>query len=67
MGTRRQFSREFKMEGVKLVTERGVSVPQVARDLDIVHGSRPGQTCSTTSSGSTTQLAVIRPWGTSVR
>lgn len=35
MGTRRQFSREFKLEAVKLVKERGVSVTQAARDLDI--------------------------------
>jgi hypothetical protein len=30
MGTRRQFSREFKVEAVKLVKERGVSVQQAA-------------------------------------
>jgi transposase len=35
MRTRRQFSREFKLEAVKLVTERGVLVSQAARDLDI--------------------------------
>jgi len=35
MGTRRQFSREFKLEAVKLVMERGVSVAQAARDLDV--------------------------------
>ncbi len=35
MGTRRQFSREFKVEAVKLVKERGVSITQAARDLDI--------------------------------
>ena len=35
MGTRRQFSREFKLEAVRLVKERGVSVPQAARDLDV--------------------------------
>src|ERR1700704_5531133 len=35
MGTRRQFSREFKLEAVKLVKERGVSVAQAARDLDV--------------------------------
>ncbi len=39
MGTRRQFSREFKVEAVKLVTERGVAVAQAARDLD-VHETR---------------------------
>jgi len=36
MGTRRQFSREFKVEAVKLVTERGVAVAQAARDLGVV-------------------------------
>lgn len=35
MGTRRQFSREFKVEAVKLVKERGVTVLQAARDLDV--------------------------------
>jgi IS5 family transposase len=35
MKTRRQFSREFKVEAVKLVTERGVAVAQAARDLDV--------------------------------
>ena len=33
--TRRQFSREFKREAVQLVTMRGVSVAQAARDLDV--------------------------------
>jgi transposase len=32
---RRQFSREYKIEAVKLVKERGVSVAQAARDLDV--------------------------------
>jgi transposase len=35
MGTRRQFSREFKLEAVKLVKERGVTVAQAARDLEV--------------------------------
>ncbi len=35
MGTRRQFSREFKLEAVKLVKERGVSIAQAGRDLDV--------------------------------
>jgi transposase len=35
VGTRRQFSREFKLEAVKLVKDRGVSVAQAARDLDV--------------------------------
>jgi transposase len=32
---RRRFSREFKVEAGKLVRERGVSVAQAARDLDV--------------------------------
>ncbi len=32
---RRQFSREFKIEAVRLVRERGVSAAQAARDLDV--------------------------------
>ena len=35
MGTRRKFTREFKVEAVKLVVERGVTVAQAARDLDL--------------------------------
>jgi transposase len=35
MVTRRKFSREFKFEAVKLVKDRGVSVAQAARDLDV--------------------------------
>lgn len=35
MQRRRTFSREFKLEAVKLVTERGVSVAQAAEDLDV--------------------------------
>ncbi|MBB5704465.1 transposase [Ochrobactrum daejeonense] len=32
---RRKFSREYKLEAVKLIRERGVSVAQAARDLDV--------------------------------
>lgn len=32
---RRKFSREFKLEAVKLVRERGISATQAARDLDV--------------------------------
>lgn len=35
MAARRQFSREFKLEAVKLVEERGVSLRQAAQDLDV--------------------------------
>ncbi len=35
MRTRRLFSREFKLEAVKLVQERGVAVAQAARDLEV--------------------------------
>ena len=33
MERRRIFSREFKIEAVRLVTERGVAVAQAAKDL----------------------------------
>lgn len=32
---RRLFSREFKLEAVRLVRERGVSIVQASRDLDV--------------------------------
>jgi transposase len=32
---RRIFSREFKVEAVRLVKERGVTVAQACRDLDV--------------------------------
>jgi len=35
---RRKFTREFKVEAVKLVRERGVTMAQAARDLG-VHGT----------------------------
>jgi transposase len=35
MRTRRQLSREFKLEAVKLVKDRGVTAKQAARDLDV--------------------------------
>jgi transposase len=35
MGTRRRFSREYKQEAVRLVTERGVTLAQAARDLGL--------------------------------
>lgn len=33
---RQRFSREFKLEAVRLMTERGVAVAQACRDLDLV-------------------------------
>jgi transposase len=35
MMQRRKFSREFKLEAVKLIKERGVAVAQAARDIDV--------------------------------
>lgn len=32
---RRKFEREFKVEAVRLIKDRGVSVAQAARDLDV--------------------------------
>ncbi len=35
METRRKLSREFKLEAVKMVKERGVALSQAARDLEL--------------------------------
>ncbi len=35
MAGRRKFTREFKLEAVKLVRDRGVTMAQAARDLDL--------------------------------
>ncbi len=35
MSARKRYAREFKIETVKLVTERGLSQKQVARDLGL--------------------------------
>ena len=35
MGTRRRYSREFKVEAVRLVVERRVTIAQAARDLKV--------------------------------
>ncbi len=35
MAARRTFSREFKLEAVRLVKERGVTLAQACRDLDL--------------------------------
>ena len=35
MNTRRKFRREFKLEAVKMVKDRGVASKQVTRDLDL--------------------------------
>ncbi len=35
MGTRRQFSRKYKLKAVRLVKDRGESVAQASRDLDV--------------------------------
>jgi transposase len=32
---RRKFTREFKLEAVKLIRDRGVGVPQASRDLGV--------------------------------
>lgn len=42
---RRKFSREFKLEAVKLVRERGVSVAQACRDLDVAESVARGAGC----------------------
>ena len=35
MTTRRKYSREFKVEAVRMITQQNLSVAEVARDLDV--------------------------------
>jgi transposase len=35
MATRRKYSREFKIEAVRMITQLNLSVAEVARDLDV--------------------------------
>ncbi len=37
--TRRKFSREFKIEAVRLVTDRDAAVAQAAPDLDVAESA----------------------------
>ena len=67
---RRKFSREFKLEAVKLVRERGVSAAQAARDLDVHEnvlrkwikefGSDPTQACPGHGQMKPEQLEIAR-------
>lgn len=41
MGTKWQFSREFKLGAVKVVKDRGVAVTQACRDLDVHESGLP--------------------------
>jgi transposase-like protein len=36
---RRAFTKEFKAETIRLVVERGRSIPEVARDLDLTESA----------------------------
>ncbi|MBA8841917.1 transposase [Ochrobactrum sp. 19YEA23] len=67
---RRKFSSEYKLEAVKLVRERGVSVAQAARDLDVhenvlrkwvrEYGSDPAQAFPGSGQMKPEQLAIER-------
>ncbi len=63
--TRRKFSREFKVEAVRLVTDRGVAVAQAARDLDVAESVLRRWIRELTATPSTLQLdlhATARQW-----
>jgi transposase len=68
MKRRKPYAEEFKQEAVKLVTEQGMAVTQVARDLDVsvdtLHRwlrEARSATSSTTSEGSSSaELARLR-------
>ncbi len=69
---RRKFSREFRLEAVKLIKERRVAVAQAARDIDVAENVRASQAVprsvvgarrwtSSTLRGSTTRRAASKP------
>lgn len=62
MGTRGMFTREFKLEVVKLVSERGVKVAQAARDLGIGENVL-GRWVREAASGSPRVWRDLIPWG----
>jgi transposase InsO family protein len=76
---RRIFSREFKAEAVRLVHERGVSVAQAARDLDLhenmLHASEQfqqlmadnGVVCSMSRSGNVWDNAAMESFFSSLK
>ena len=68
MKTRKPYSEEFKQEAVKLVTEQGMGVTQVARDLDVsldtlhrwLRAARSTSTPPVDASTSSAELARLR-------
>lgn len=66
-GRRRSFSREFKLEAVRLVTEGGLSLSQVARDLGIAESmlERWRRRISRTPGGLSPERATSSPRTTS--
>jgi transposase len=57
---RRSFTREFKVEAVKLMRERGVSVAQAARDLDAHDVGQYRHTCDYGSLSGTALDQIFR-------
>ena len=57
---RRKFTREFKLEAVRLIKDRGVSYGQASQDLDVHHvaASRLGEEVRRRSA---TRLSWPRP------
>jgi transposase len=55
------FSREFKVEAVRLVKERGVSVAQACRDLD-VHENVLRRWIRELTSGLVTDALIMAIW-----
>lgn len=68
MKTRKPYSEAFKQEAVKLVTEQGMGVTHVARDLDVrldtlhrwVRAARSASTPHVDASTSSAELARLR-------
>ena len=57
---RRKFTREFKLEAVRLIKDRGVSYAQASQDLN-VHPSQPARLGEEVLRGSAARLSWPRP------
>lgn len=57
--TRRKFSREFKIEAVKPLTDRGSAVAQAARDLDLAESVLRRLCCTNPLKDSSREISVV--------
>ena len=63
-GPDRKYTQEFRLAAVKQVIDRGRSIPQVARSLEMSPGTLGNWVARTRTLATTTRSAGTRPWDT---